>query len=448
MDVSRADIDRSHALKKVTAAALAACAFVFAGVALSAASYSDTVGDANAAPDLTSVTVAEPVAGSLQITVSVGNFQSLPTNSWVNIWFDLDSDPMTGESGDEALVRYLSDGALELYVWNGAQLVEGPTAGTTASFSAGTLTLSVPKGVLGANAAFGILAVSARGQVLGDEELIASDFAPDSGRSVFVGPALTAFADPPNDHDAAPDIASIRVSDAKNGWVSFAITTSNYTTLPSETIVSLSIDADNRLSTGDGGAEVRINSLDGEFELERWVPATKSWAPDDLPTRVRMRNAGGVVTLDVHRSELGGSNGLGFTVVTADLNASADTIVGIDVAPNDDPFFTYAFTNKAALTLEATRLSTSPARPRAGKPFAVNLAVRRSDTGQAITSGTVACRVLAGTQSVPAKGRLVGGGGRCAFVVPASAKGKLVRGTITIRSGGKSATANFAYRVR
>jgi len=193
---------------------------------------------------------------------------------------------------------------------------------------------------------------------------------------------------------------------------------------------------------------VRINSLDGEFELERWVPATKSWAPDDPPTRVRMRNAGGVVTLDVHRSELGGSNGLGFTVVTADLNASADTIVGIDVAPNDDPFFTYAFTNKAALTLEATRLSTSPARPRAGKPFAVNLAVRRSDTGQAITSGTVACRVLAGTQSVPAKGHLVGGGGRCAFVVPASAKGKLVRGTITIRSGGKSATANFAYRVR
>ena len=246
------------------------------GVALSAGSYSDTVGDANAAPDLTSVTVAEPVAGSLQITVSVGNFQSLPANSWVNIWFDLDSDPRTGESGDEALVRYLSDGALELYVWNGAQLVEGPTAETTASFSAGTLTLSVPKGVLGAGAAFGILAVSARGQELGDEELVASDYAPDSGRSAFVGPASAAFPDPANDHDAAPDIASIRVSDAKNGWVSFAITTPNYATLPSESIVSVSIDADNRRSTGDGGAEVRITSLGGEFQLERWVPATKT----------------------------------------------------------------------------------------------------------------------------------------------------------------------------
>ncbi len=86
-----------------------------------------------------------------------------------------------------------------------------------------------------------------------------------------------AFGDAPNDHDAAPDIASIRVSDAKSGWVSFAITTPNYTTLPSETIVSVSIDADNRRSTGDGGAEVRITSLDGEFDLEHWVPATKSW---------------------------------------------------------------------------------------------------------------------------------------------------------------------------
>ncbi len=116
-------------MKRAVAAALAACAFVFAGVALSAGSYSDTLGDANAAPDLTSVTVAEPVAGSLQITVSVGNFQSLPTNSWINIWFDLDSDPTSGDSGDEALVRYLWDGVVELHAWNGSQLVEGPTAG-------------------------------------------------------------------------------------------------------------------------------------------------------------------------------------------------------------------------------------------------------------------------------------------------------------------------------
>ncbi len=146
-------------------------------------------------------------------------------------------------------------------------------------------------------------------------------------------------------------------------------------------------------------------------------------------------------------SELGGSNRLGFSVVTADINTSADAVVGIDVAPDEAPFFSYTFTKKAALMLEATRLSTSPAPPRAGKPFAVNLAVRRSDTGQAITSGTVACRVLVNEKRVPAKGSVVGGGGRCAFVVSASAKGKIVRGSITVRSSGKSVAADFAYRV-
>ena len=75
-DVFRVDTDRKRALKGLAAAALVACLFVFAGVALSAGSYSDAVGDANMAPDVATVTVAEQVAGSLQITVAVGNFDS------------------------------------------------------------------------------------------------------------------------------------------------------------------------------------------------------------------------------------------------------------------------------------------------------------------------------------------------------------------------------------
>ena len=427
--------------------ALVACLLVFAGAALSAGSYSDAVGDANAAPDVTSVTVAEPVAGSLQITVAVGNFQSLPENSWLNLWFDLDSDPATGDGGDEALVRYFSDGALQAYIWNGSQLVEVTTAEATATFSTGALALSVPRSVLGAGSAFGILAVSARGQELGDDELIASDYAPDLGRSAFVGPASVAFPDAPNDEDAAPDIASIRVTDAKDGWVTFAITTPNYTTLPSESIVGLTVDTDNRSSTGDGGAEVRLTSIGGEWELERWIPDAKNWVPDGAPTRVRIRNTGGVVTVEIHRSELGGRSRLGFSVVTADINTSADVVVGFDVAPDNAGYFTYTFTNKAALSLESTRLSTAPARPRAGKPFLLTLPVRRSDTGKGITSGTVGCRVLVNEKKVPAKGRVAGGAGRCSFLVPSAAKGKLLRGTITVRSSGKSVSADFAYLI-
>ena len=52
-------------------------------------------------------------------------------NSWVNLWFDVDSDPRTGDGGDEALVRYEADGSLELFAWNGSRLVQGSTAGVT-----------------------------------------------------------------------------------------------------------------------------------------------------------------------------------------------------------------------------------------------------------------------------------------------------------------------------
>jgi hypothetical protein len=59
----------------------------------------------------------------------------------------------------------------------------------------------------------------------------------------------------------------------------------------------------------------------------------------------------------------------------------------------------------------------------------------------------VGCRILVNEKKVPAKGRVAGGAGRCAFVVPPSAKGELLRGTITVRSSGKSVAADFAYLV-
>lgn len=424
---------------------LVACALVFAGVALSAGSYSDVRGDNNAAPDITSVGVAERVVGSIELTIAVGNYQTLPDNSWVNVWFDLDSDPETGDDGDEALVRYLSDGSLAIYVWDGAQLVDSPTTSATASFSAGALTLSVPKSVLGAESSFGILVVSARGQEIADEELIAADYAPNSGRSAFVGPAAAAFLDGANDHEAAPDIGSIRVTDAKDGWVSFAITTPNYVKLPSESVLNVSVDSDNRSITGDGGADVLIVTVGGAFELQRWSATTKSWRPDDALTRVRLRNTGSVVTLDVHRSELGNGGRLGFAVVTADVNPSTSAIVGLDVAPDDASFFTYTYANKAARLLAGTAFGT-PARPQAGKRFMVSVPMRHSDTGRRITSGTVSCNVRVGATKVRANGSVGSGAGRCALVVPS--KGSAVSGSMIVRSGGKSVTARFSFEVR
>jgi hypothetical protein len=432
-------------VKRVLAGGLAALALLGAGSALGARGYSDPAGDANAAPDITSVSVAEATAGTLTIGVSVANYQTLPANSWVNVWFDLDSDPSTGDDGDEALLHYTSDGVMELYAWDGSRLVEGSTIGVTGTFASGVLILSLPRTSIHSVGPFGILAVGSRGQGDGSEQLIASDFAPDAGRSAFAGPALSAFPDPVDDEDAAPDVTSVRVSDAKSGWVTFAITTPNYAALPDEALLILFVDADSNVRTGDDGADLRLTVVERQVLLERWDARSRSWREDDRPTRARMRTAANVVTVDVHISELGNAFRLGFSLVSADVNAAAQAILAVDFAPQDGGFWRYTLANKPALTLVVTRRVVSAARPKAGEPFTVGLAVTRSDTRRPITSGSVTCKVLVAGRKVPANGRVAGGVGRCTFDVPASARGATVRGTITVRSGGKAVSASFTF---
>jgi hypothetical protein len=433
--------------RPLLAAGAATAMLLVATVASGARGFSDPHGDTNTAPDLTSLEVSEAIAGVLTITATVGNFQALPPNSWVNLWFDVDSNAGTGDdAGDEALVRFLVTGELELFTWNGTQYAPGSTVGVTGSFAAGALTLTVPRASIGAPAAFGLLAVTSRGQPVGDEELVASDFLPNAGRSAFTGPGPTSFPDPAGDQDAAPDIGAVRVSDARNGWITFSITTPNYAVLPEQSAIIVSIDADDNPQTGDSGTELELVLAAGQMSLERWNG--RRFVPDALPTRARQRNARNVVSIDLHVSELGNASRFRFTLLSADLNAAIQGIVALDVAPDDFSSWRYALANKPALKLTATRLFGTPTRPQAGKRFAVNLAVTRSDTHRPVSSGTVGCRVLADGKRITAQGSIAGGAGHCSFLVPSTAAGKVLRGTITVRTGGKSVAAGFSYVVR
>ena len=212
------------------------------------------------------------------------------------------------------------------------------------------------------------------------------------------------------------------MSDARSGWITFSIRTPNYAVLPEASAIVVSIDADNNPRTGESGTELQLSLAAGEITLERWDGG--QFVPDDLPTRARHRNAGNVVAIDLHVSELGNSSRFRFSLLSVDVNTAIQSVVAVDIAPDDLTFWRYALANKPALRLNATRLFAAPTRPRAGKPFAVNLAVTRSDTGRAITSGTVTCRVLAAGKPVAATGRVVGGAGRCAFVVPREREGQ------------------------
>jgi hypothetical protein len=434
-------------VKPLLAGAVVVATLAVGGTALAARGYSDPADDVNAAPDITSVEMSEVAPGMLGIRLSVENYQALPTKSWVNLWFDTDSNANTGYFGDEALVRYLSGGTVELYTWNGTQLVPAATDGITGVYSSGVLTLSVPRTSIRVADAFGIFAVSARGQDVGSDQLIASDYAPDMGHSAYSGTAMATFPDPANDHDAAPDVTSVRVSDAKNGWIRFVVATPNYTSLPIESALVLVVDADGNSRTGNAGAEVLLNVLGGELSLARWDGGAERWEPDELPTRARFTSSRHLVTIDLHVSELGGTPRFGFLLLAEDLNTAIQEVVAVDFSPDNGSFFHYALANKPALVLVPTRLFASPGRPRAGKAFAVNLTVRRSDTHRPVTAGSVGCRVLVGKSPISATGSIVGGGGRCALRVPTTAKGSVLRGSITVHSGGKAVAKTFRYVV-
>jgi hypothetical protein len=433
-------------VRKALAGALALGVLAWAAVAWGAATFMDGAGDDNAAPDVTSVAVSKAADGMLTISLAAANYQALPANSWFNLWFDLDSNQQTGDVGDEALVRYFADGAIEFSLWDGSELVERPVAGMSGRFEAGVLTFTAPESLFGGLSSFGILAVSARGQTLGETEFIAADYAPDRGRSAFVGPALVSFPDPAADQDAAPDITAVRVTDAKDGWISFAISTPNYATLPAESVLLVAIDRDNQARTGEGGADALITTVAGEIRLERWDRQGKEWVADPLPTRARVRNAGDMITVDIHRSELENASRFGFAVTALGLNVVADAVVGIDFAPDDKPFWRYRLTNKAALSLLAAEPVGAPRAPRAGKQFTISLPVRRSDTNRGITGGTVNCNVTADGTRVRATGRVGAGSARCSLAVPKGAS--VIRGSMTVRSGAATVTRRFSFKVR
>jgi len=211
-------------MRKIVGCVLVLALVTFAGVGLAASSYSDGAGDNNAAPDITSVTVSESPEGVLTVVVGLGNYQALSGTSLLDLWFDLDNNQQTGDEGDEALVEYSANGILDLYRWNGRDMVRRPATGMAAAFAAGTLTFTGPKTAFDNATSFGVLVVAQRRQKIFDDEFTAADWAPDIGRSPYVAPGPLSFSDPAGDMDAASKLTTFPIvialkSQPPGGWV-------------------------------------------------------------------------------------------------------------------------------------------------------------------------------------------------------------------------------------
>jgi hypothetical protein len=158
-------------------------------------------------------------------------------------------------------------------------------------------------------------------------------------------------------------------------------------------------------------------------------------------------------TIHISAADLGKTKAFAFVAVAfsgfaLDANGNEDdTNLKRDSAP--DPghgLFTYNVLTK--LVLKVTALTVAPRPAKAGRPLTVSMAATENDTNGPVTTGTVTCAAsVAGAKLVPTTHVVRNGVAVCTWKVPATAKGRIVRGLITLKVKGVSTTRGFSDRV-
>jgi hypothetical protein len=248
------------------------------------------------------------------------------------------------------------------------------------------------------------------------------------------------YSDAAGDSGAAPDITSVAVSNDDN-TVTFSVTTNQATLAPDASFWGY-IDTDANTATGFSniGAE-HFFLTDGNGGLMAHVHG--NLIELDFQSSLTSNYANGVLTVQIARSEIGSAEELTFGF-EANLSDADGNSIAEDAAPNGPPYYTYSF---APLTLAMATPTGAPRKPVAGKAFVVSAVVTRSDA-EAVASGQVTCKARAGKQALRATGSIAGGTARCAMRIPKTAKGKVLRGSLTVQVEDATVTKAFAFKAR
>jgi hypothetical protein len=267
------------------------------------------------------------------------------------------------------------------------------------------------------------------------------------------------FQDSTGEDPAGPDITTVVVSNDDAGMISFRMNIPNRPTIGQDMLFEIWVDSDNNVQTGSpdlAGADYVMQVVRGEIALFRWdgTDYTRRFG-DPSAVTLSFSYANGI-TVRISASELGNTKQFRFFVVavggivvdpvTGELD---DTNAHGDVAPGGGAGL-YPFEVKTAPTTLVVRKPTAtPAVPVAGRTFSLRLQAARSDTGALVQGGRVICAGRIGGSSVRAQsGRFVGRQAVCTWKIPALAKGKTFRGSITIVFEGLRAARSYSRAIR
>ena len=252
----------------------------------------------------------------------------------------------------------------------------------------------------------------------------------------------------------APDITSVVVSNDDAGNITFQVNVSNRPALTSDMFFLVFLDTDQNAATGDAD----LQGVDDVIELDPGAVTLFQCNGTDFVAAASQASlnysyATGGPTIHVSAADLGKTKGFRFEVlavsgVTVDPTGNPDlTNIRRDAAP--DPghgLFTYQVLTRLVLTV--TAFTTGPKPAKAGRSFSASLAASENDTAGPVQKGTATCAATIAFKRIAAVTHVVANGvASCVWRIPSTAKGKILRGTITLTVQGVKVTRSFSSRI-
>ena len=274
------------------------------------------------------------------------------------------------------------------------------------------------------------------------------------------------FTDPAGDSGIAPDITNVSVANDDKGLLTFQVTIANRTALSPDDLIAVLIatddpspytglrfDGTNFAVVLDGASGPSLHEWDG-VGLDPVLPR---------PPSVTGSFEGGVATLTVRQEDLAPGFPDLSVPVKLQFYAVAVTYDGSQAVAADRAPVSNFFPYQVAEPLRVVVTSFAPKKTvKAGKTLVVLMGEARGDTGAPIAGGDVRCRARVGRAALRGKGGFVtvklkspidgssvkSRNAACSWQVPRDAKGKSVRGTMTVAQSGVTNTRSFTTRVR
>jgi hypothetical protein len=262
------------------------------------------------------------------------------------------------------------------------------------------------------------------------------------------------YPDSIGEDPAAPEVTSVAVSNDDAGLITFQINVSNRPALTPDMYFLVFLDTDKNPNTGSTdslGADYVVQLIPGAVDLFQWNGSTFAHAPAQTSLTFSYPATGPVIKISA--ADLNKTKALNFGVIAASGYA-------VDAAGNPDfskehrdyaPDLGHGFDSYQVLTrlaLTVTAFTTAPKPAKAGRPFTASLAANENDTAGPVQAGAVGCAAsIAGRRLAVVTHAVRNGVAVCAWRIPGTSRGRIVRGLVTLTVRSTSVTRGFSARI-